>query len=83
VRDLHADLRTAGEVEKDRKIKRSQRNFITGLLATVLMQQMGSRGWKLQAMKEFFRAPQYFITPMTVRRLVFESGKLLRKPAAK
>lgn len=82
VRDLLVDLRKAGDAEKARKIRRSQRNFITGLLATVLMQQMGSKGWKLQAAREFLRAPQYFVTPMTVRRLIFEGGKLLRKAKA-
>lgn len=82
VRDLREDLKKAGDANKLKLINRSQKNFITGLLATVLMQQMGSKGWTLQAAKEFFRAPQYFVTPMTVRRLVFESGKLLRKPAS-
>lgn len=82
VRDLKNDLRKAGDSEKLRRIRRSERNFITGLLATVLMQQMGSPGWKLQAAREFLRAPQYFVTPMTVRRLMLEGGKLLRKPGA-
>lgn len=82
VRDLREDLKKTGDAGKLKLINRSQKNFITGLLATVLMQQMGSKGWKLQAAKEFFRAPQYFVTSMTVRRLVFESGKLLRKPAS-
>lgn len=82
VRDLLADLQKIGDTEKQRRIRRSQRNFITGLLATVLMQSMGSPGWKWKAAREFFRVPQYFVTPMTVRRLVFEGSKLLRKPAA-
>jgi hypothetical protein len=79
VRDLLADLQRTGDRAKQQQIRRSQKNFITGLLATVLMQSMGNPGWKRQVAKEFFRAPKYFITPMTVRRLLFESGKLLRK----
>lgn len=81
VRDLLADLERLGDREKQRQIRRSQRNFITGLLATVLMQSMGSAGWKRLAAREFLRVPQYFVTPMTVRRLLFESSKLMRKPA--
>ena len=79
VRDLLSDLEKVGDKEKLRKIRRSQKNFITGLLATVLMQSMGSRGWKAHVAKEFFRVPQYFVTPMTMRRLMFEGGKLVRK----
>lgn len=83
VRDLLADLQEKGDLEGMRRIRKSRRNFITGLLATVLMQSMGRRGWGLRAAKEFLRAPQYFVTPMTLRRLVFEGRKLLRRAGDK
>jgi glycosyltransferase involved in cell wall biosynthesis len=79
VRDLLSDLEKMGDKENQRKIRRSRKNFITGLLATVLMQSMGSPGWKTLAAKEFLRASHYFLTPMTMRRLMFEGGKLVRK----
>lgn len=79
VRDLLADLQRIGDEEKARRIRKSQRNFITGLLATVLMQSSGQRGWSVRVLREFMRVPQYFVTPMTVRRLVFEGGKVFRK----
>jgi glycosyltransferase involved in cell wall biosynthesis len=79
VRDLLDDLKKLDDTERQRRIRRSRTNFITGLLATVLMQSMGSPGWKWLAAKEFFRAPQYFVTPMTLRRLLLEGGKLMRR----
>jgi hypothetical protein len=79
IRDLLSDLQQLGEPEKARLIRRSSRNFITGLLATVLMQSAGRRGWLWRVATEFFRAPQYFITPMTVRRITFEGAKLFSK----
>jgi glycosyltransferase involved in cell wall biosynthesis len=81
VHDLLGDLKTTGDAAKARRIRRSQRNFITGLLATVLMQSAGRPGWALRVAREFVRAPQYFVTRMTLRRLLLEGHKLLRKPA--
>jgi Glycosyl transferase family 2 len=79
--DIRADLERLGESGKVRQIRRSERNFITGLLATVLMQSTGRPGWMMRAAAEFFRAPQYFLTPMTMRRLLFEGGKVFKKKA--
>ncbi len=79
VRDLLQDLQRRGDAEKARRIRRSQRNFITGLLATVLMQSSGRPGWSVRVLREFARAPQYFVTPMTARRLLFEGAKIFRK----
>lgn len=79
IRDLLNDLDRLRQTEKARRIRRSRRNFITGLLAAVLMQSAGRPGWALRAMQEFARAPQYFVTPMTIRRLLFEGGKIFRK----
>lgn len=79
IRDLLSDLKQLDEPQKARRIRRSRRNFITGLLAAVLMQSANRPGWALRAAKEFVRAPQYFLTPMTFRRVAFESGKLFRK----
>ena len=79
IHDLLSDLERLGDSEKARRIRRSRRNFITGLLATVLMQSAGRPGWTVRAMKEFMRVPQYFVTPMTVRRLLLEGGKIFRK----
>ena len=78
-RDLLADLEKAGDREKMRRIRRSRKNFITGLLATVLMQSSGRPGWTLRVLREFSRAPQYLVTTMTVRRLLLEGGKIFRK----
>ncbi len=76
VRDLLGDLETRGDLAKARRIRRSRRNFITGLLATVLMQSSGRPGWKLRVVREFVRVPQYFLTRMTLRRLLRERHKL-------
>jgi len=82
VRDLLRDLEKLGEGEKARRIRRSQRNFITGLLATILMQSSGRPGWAMRVAREFVRVPQYFLTRMTLRRVLLEGHKLLKKPAA-
>lgn len=79
IRDLLADLEKAGDREKMRRIRRSSKNFITGLIATVLMQSSGRPGWTIRVLREFLRVPQYFLTPMTFRRLLFEGGKIFRK----
>ena len=79
VRDILADLERLGDKEKQRRIRRSSRNFITGLLATILMQSAGRPGWSLRCLSEFLRAPQYFLTPMTARRLLLEGEKIFRK----
>ena len=79
IRDLVNDLERLGDIEKLRRIRRSHRNFITGLLATVLIQSADRPNWLLRVLREFLRVPQYFVTPMTMRRLVFESSKILRK----
>lgn len=79
VRDLLSDLSRAGDKDKARRIQRSRKNFITGLLAAVLMQSAGKPGWAWRVSKEFVRVPQYFITPMTARRVVFEGSKIFRK----
>lgn len=79
LRDLEADLESRGEVDKLRRIRSSGKNFITGLLATVLMQSRARPGWSVRVAKEFFRVPGYFLTRMTFRRLIFEGGKLMRK----
>jgi glycosyltransferase involved in cell wall biosynthesis len=79
VRDILSDLKQLGDEEKRRRIRRSRRNFITGLLATVLMQTAGRPGWTLSVLKEFLRVPQYFLTPMTAQRLLMEGGKIFRK----
>lgn len=79
LRDLDADLESRGEEDKLRRIRSGRKNFITGLLATVLMQSRARPGWSMRVAKEFFRAPRYFLTRMTLRRLVFEGGKLMRK----
>jgi len=81
VRDLLRDLETSADSANARRIRRSQRNFITGLLATVLMQSSGRPGWTFRVAREFLRAPQYFLTRMTLRRLLLEGHKLLKKPA--
>ena len=80
VRDLLRDLDQRGNTASARRIRRSRRNFITGLLATVLMQSSGRPGFPLRVAREFLRVPQYFLTRMTFRRLLLESHKLLRKP---
>jgi glycosyltransferase involved in cell wall biosynthesis len=79
VRDILADLQQLGDTEKQRRIRRGSRNFITGLLATILMQSAGRPGWSLRVLSEFLRAPQYFLTPMTARRLLLEGGKIFCK----
>lgn len=77
--DLLTDLDKANEPDKARRIRSSRRNFITGLLATVLMQSAGRPGWPARVAREFFRVPQYFLTPMTFRRLAFEGSKIFQK----
>jgi glycosyltransferase involved in cell wall biosynthesis len=68
-----------GDQEKLRRLRASRRNFICGLLVTVIMQSMGRPGWRMAAVKEFFRVPHYFFTPMMLRRLLVDGHKLLRR----
>ncbi|HZB88906.1 MAG TPA: glycosyltransferase family 2 protein [Terracidiphilus sp.] len=79
IRDLLTDLERLGKRNEARLIRRSKRNFITGLIATVLMQSANRPRWVLRVAREFARVPHYFVTPMTVRRALGEGGKIFRK----
>lgn len=79
IRDILLDLKQAGNEENARRIRRSSRNFITGLLATILMQSARRPGWSWRVTHEVLRAPQYFLTRMTFRRLLLEGSKIFRK----
>jgi glycosyltransferase involved in cell wall biosynthesis len=78
--DLAAYLAFIGDDARLAKLKAGHRNFISGLLATIIMQGMGRPGWVKVALSEVVRAPQYFFTPMVARRLLKDGGKLLRRP---
>jgi glycosyltransferase involved in cell wall biosynthesis len=69
-----------GDKTRLRRLKASRRNFVSGLLVTVIMQSMGRPGWLRLAIGELRRAPEYFLTPMLLRRLLVDGHKLLRKP---
>ncbi len=79
--DLAAYLENYGDGASLRRLRSARRNFISGLLATVIMQGIGQPGWATLAMRELVRAPQYFFTPMVFRRLLRDRSKLLRKTA--
>lgn len=81
MRDLVQDLSLLGDKQGLRRIRKNQRNFTTTLLAGVLIQSIGTPGWRMRVFREFLRAPQYFLTPMVFRRLIFEGRKLFRKRA--
>ena len=49
VRDVVQDLRRQGDNVKIRKILGSKRNLITSLLAAIIIQSMGTPGWRLRA----------------------------------
>ncbi len=77
--DLAAYLKSIGDTRALRRLKSVRRDFISGLLATILMQAMGRPGWVKLAAREVLRVPQYFFTPMVVRRLLKDGQKLLRR----
>ena len=78
--DLAAYYIVIGDNARLCKLKASRRNFISGLLVTVIMQSMGRPGWVRLALGELRRAPQYFLTPMLFRRLLVDGHKLLLRP---
>lgn len=78
--DLSAYLENIGDRDRLRKLRAARRNFISGLLATIIMQGMGRPGWMKLAVSELVGAPQYFFTPMVMRRLLRDGGKLFRRP---
>jgi glycosyltransferase involved in cell wall biosynthesis len=78
--DLAAYYEVTGDKIRLRKLNASHRNFVSGLLVTVIMQSMGRPGWIRLAIGELLRAPQYFFTPMLFRRLLVDGHKLLLKP---
>lgn len=77
-RDLATYLQFIGDDKSLHRLRGARRNFISGLLVTVLMQAMGRPGWQGLAVREIIRAPQYFFTPMVFRRVVKDGRKLLR-----
>lgn len=78
--DLAAYLESIGDSKRLRRLKAARRNFISGLLATIIMQGMGRPGWLKLAVGEVLRVPQYFFTPMVAKRLLRDGRKLVRKP---
>lgn len=78
-KELADYLRSTGDLDDLRRLEAARRNFICGLLVTVLMQAMGRPGWVRLAVRELLRAPQYFFTPMVFRRLVKDGHKLLHR----
>lgn len=79
--DLASYYEKCGDKARLARLMASRRNFVCGLLVTVIMQSMGRSGWWKLAATELVRAPQYFMTPMLVRRLLVDGHKLLRKAA--
>jgi glycosyltransferase involved in cell wall biosynthesis len=77
--DLADFLHNEGDKVRLSRLRSSRRNFISGLLVTVLMQNMGNAGWVKLAASEVLRAPQYYFTPMVARRLLRDGGKLVRR----
>lgn len=68
-----------GDRDRLHRLLASRRNFVCGLLVTVIMQSMGRPGWGTLALKEVMRVPRYFLTPMLLRRLLVDGHKLLRR----
>lgn len=77
--DLAAYCRQNNDRRGVQRLRRSRKNFICGLLVTILMQSMGRPGWWGRARRELWRVPQYFFTPMLLRRILVDGHKLLRR----
>lgn len=80
--DLAGYYQEKGDQPHLRRLKASRKNFICGLLATLILHAEGSPGWIKLALREVLRVPQYFMTPMILRRLLIDGHKLLRRPKA-
>jgi glycosyltransferase involved in cell wall biosynthesis len=79
--DLSGYYEKSADITRLRRLRASRRNFVCGLLITVIMQSKGRLGWAKLAVTELVRVPQYFLTPMLVRRLLVDGHKLFRRPA--
>jgi glycosyltransferase involved in cell wall biosynthesis len=79
--DLASYYEKSGDQARLRRLRASRRNFVCGLLISVIMQSMGRPGWVRLAVTELVRVPQYFLTPMVVRRLLVDGHKLFRNLA--
>jgi glycosyltransferase involved in cell wall biosynthesis len=79
--DLASYYEKCGDKARLGRLMASRRNFVCGLLVTVIMQSMGRSGGLKLAATELVRVPQYFVTPMLVRRLLVDGHKLFRKTA--
>ena len=76
--DLADNLEKIGDQNGLKKLKAARRNFISGLLASIVMQAMGRPGWVKFTATEVMRVPQYFFTPMVARRIIRDGWKLVR-----
>ncbi len=75
--DLRYHFEAKGDSGAVRRLDAASRNFYSGLIATVVLQRVGQRGWLGSALKEAIRRPQYAFTPYVARRLLINGWKLL------
>ena len=76
--DLAEALRTRGDYAAEKRIDASAKNFISSLIVTVIMQNVGKSGWTGFAGREALRAARYLFRPSVAHRLIRNSWKLSR-----
>ena len=76
--ELVALLEQRGEPKVADRIRSAGNDFISNLIATVMMQYMGKPGWVKYWISEAARAPKYLFAPVVFKRLFKDGWKLLR-----
>jgi hypothetical protein len=76
--DLLAETQACGNDGAAARLRSTKVQFISGLLATVIMQSIGKPGWVRYAISEVCRAPQYLLAPRTLVRLARGAAKLFK-----
>jgi len=75
--DLLATLRACGK-PAPANLRTANRNHISNITLTVLLQTVGRPGWVGAALRESLRSRRYMLTPFVARRMLRDGWKLLR-----
>lgn len=74
--DLLASARGSADSVGEKQLISSNRNFISGITLTILIQTIGKPGWIRNAIVQSLRTPGAIFTPYMLRRLIKDGRKV-------
>lgn len=76
--DLAKELQTRGDASGAKLLKRANRNHVSNLVVTILLQFIGKPGWIARVWREGWQVRRYLFTPFVARRLLRDGWKIGR-----